>query len=928
MTLPNARRRLSRMRKIQFELLESRRLMAGDSTIHGSKWNDLNENGIRDGGEPGLAGWTMYVDSNTNGQRDAGEPSAVTASDGSYAITGLNAGRHLVSEVPQSGWEQTFPTRNTYPITAITGQPGDGFVSSDNAQITSNGRYVVFESRHATLGNAFSPNIFVLDRQTGLVDRVSRGLNNTLPNSSVQFATISDDGRYIAYQTSATNIASTDTSSNTDVFLFDRGTSVTTQVSVGAANSQSNGNSRFPKISGNGQFIVFESTSSNLVALDTNGTSDVFLYTVATGAISLISKSSGGIIGSAESGNPAISFDGSKVVFASSATNLESPDTNGVRDIFVHSVATGVTQLVSKSAGGAQGNQSSEAPTISGDARFVAFWSNASNLVTTPPTNVPPNVHLVDLQTGAIELVSIGTNGLPTSDAATPPALSFDGRYVVFATASSSATPSLLTDVMWRDRTTGTTRRISRAATGVASGGASSSLDITADGQTVLFASIAKNLVAADNNYSRDVFVVDASFPWQPGTQRVELAASATAGSIDFGNAALDGDLSGALWQDTNRNGVQDSGEQPLVGRQIYIDSNNDSQFNPGEPTVVTGSAGEYAFGSLVPGSYVIRQNLPANWLEYKAPTGYTRVVGQTRTITFDFEELAFNSSSSNTISDYVRDGFVISTAAAGPQQWRIYGTGSVPARPSTDLEAVTLRSIQYLHRNDGQAFTALRMTARTSSPSDTITFDGERQDGSRVTQSFSLTGTPTVLNLTGFTNLSSMRWVNIGNNLTFDDVVLQTVDWRSSDNNFGSMALPGSISGLLYHDLNKNGIQDSGEPALSDRTVYLDINGDNQLGATEPFRQTAADGTYQFTAVDPGTYPVRQRLPTNWYESQPGSGYSVTLAPAQNITGRVFGSWADPVTITGRKWNDLNGNSRRDPGEPGCRLDSLHRQQ
>ncbi len=84
MTLPNARRRLSRMRKIQFELLESRRLMAGDSTIHGSKWNDLNENGIRDGGEPGLAGWTMYVDSNANGQRDAGEPSAVTASDGSY----------------------------------------------------------------------------------------------------------------------------------------------------------------------------------------------------------------------------------------------------------------------------------------------------------------------------------------------------------------------------------------------------------------------------------------------------------------------------------------------------------------------------------------------------------------------------------------------------------------------------------------------------------------------------------------------------------------------------------------------------------------------------------------------------------------------------------------------------------------------------
>ena len=483
--MPTRRRLVSRRfvstrhRRTLFEQLENRWALAGDSIIQGSKWNDLNENGIREGSEPGLPGWTMYVDSNANGQLDAGEPSAITASDGSYSLTDLDAGRHLVAEVPQAGWEQTFPSRASYPVSALTGKPADGFLNSDNPQFSADGRYVVFESNHATLGSTVSPNIFLLDRQTGNVERISRGLTGALPTSSSQFATVSDDGRYVAFQSSATNMASTDTAVNTDVYLFDRVTLVTKHVSLGLANAQSNGESRFPKISANGQFLVFESTSSNLVTADNNNASDIFLYSVGSGSLSLVSKSSVGVQGAAESSSPSISADGSIVTFASSATNLVSPDTNNVRDIFVHTIATGITQRISNSATGIQGNQSSEAPTISGNGRYVAFWSNANNLVSTPPASQPPNVHLVDLQSGAIELISLGSDGLPTSGAAAPAALSFDGRYVAFATSSVTATPSRVMDVMLRDRTEGTTRRLSRSSTGVASGGLSASLDIT-----------------------------------------------------------------------------------------------------------------------------------------------------------------------------------------------------------------------------------------------------------------------------------------------------------------------------------------------------------------------------------------------------------------------------------------------------------------
>ncbi len=571
------------------------------STITGVKWNDSNENGRQDSGEPGLPGWTIYVDSNADGQFNAGEPNAVSAADGSYTISGLAAGKHVVSEVPQAGWEQIFPQSANYPIKRVSLTSGglQGTDNSDNPSVSADGRFVAFESTSILVGDSTIPDIFVFDRLNNTIEKISNGLSGALASSTSSRPSISDDGRYVAFSSFANNLVANDTNSAEDVFVYDRQTQTTIRVSVGPGGVQANAASQMPDISGNGQFVAFQSSASNLTADITNGSSHVFVYEISTGLTSLISKNTAGVIGNNPSSAPSISDDGTVVAFESDASNLVTGDTNTTRDIFVHNRVAGTTQRVSQSSSGNQALNSSFAASISGNGRYVGFWSNWPSLVS--PVSLAPNTFLYDLQTSTIETVSIAPNGTVTSESFARPSISVDGRYVAFSTTASVATPSKVVDVFVRDRLNSTTRRVSRSDAGIAAGGNTPSFALSSDGQTMVFASSAKHLVPNDTNYRSDIFAVDVSFPWVAGAHFVTLAASATASGINFGNALLDGDLSGVAWQDTNRNGLLDLNEPTMNNRQVYIDTNNNSSFDVGEISVLTGPAGAYTFGGLIP---------------------------------------------------------------------------------------------------------------------------------------------------------------------------------------------------------------------------------------------------------------------------------------------------------------------------------------
>lgn len=216
-----------------------------------------------------------------------------------------------------------------------------------------------------------------------------------------------------------------------DVFVHDRHTDQTTRVSVASGGTQANSWSRDPSISADGRYVAFESSASNLVQDDTNGTWDVFVHDRHTNQTTRVSVASNGAQGNSYSGLPSISADGRYVAFWSGAANLVPGDTNGFWDIFVHDRDMDTTKRVSIAYDGAQGDQHSSAPSISANGQYVAFWSHAENLVVDDNNN-DLDIFVHDCETLETALVSVATDGSQAYTDSWGPRISADGRYVTF----------------------------------------------------------------------------------------------------------------------------------------------------------------------------------------------------------------------------------------------------------------------------------------------------------------------------------------------------------------------------------------------------------------------------------------------------------------------------------------------------------------
>jgi Tol biopolymer transport system component len=222
---------------------------------------------------------------------------------------------------------------------------------------------------------------FLRDRQTGETVRVSVNTAGQQGNSNSFFPMPSADGRFVAFESQASNLVAGDTNNNPDVFVRDRQTGQTTRVSVASDATQSNGYSSVDAISADGRYVVFMSAASNLVAGDTNNAEDVFVRDRQTGTTTRISVDSAGVQGNASSNGASLSADGRIVLFQSDANNLVADDRNGATDIFTRNVQTGRTQRVTLSNDGRESNGASGRPTMTPDGAAISFSSNANNLV-------------------------------------------------------------------------------------------------------------------------------------------------------------------------------------------------------------------------------------------------------------------------------------------------------------------------------------------------------------------------------------------------------------------------------------------------------------------------------------------------------------------------------------------------------------------
>ncbi len=395
--------------------------------------------------------------------------------------------------------------------------------------------------------------------------------------------------------------------------------------------------------------------------------------------------------------------------------------------------------------------------------------------------------------------------------------------------------------------------------------------------------------------------------------QIVNVDPDKTVSDVDFGSQILPGTIQGILYNDLNGNGIQDEGETGLQGRTVFIDSNNNGILDQGETATTTSESGNYLLDNVTPGTYSVAQVQEEGWKN----TGGKVVVEP----------------------DNYGDGTVLNNQVPGVTLGENISVKNGQGRASTGSKVFawgSLRSIffqgshAHLNADFDSPVTTVSIDFTNISPNDNIgqlkaydqagnllATDTTRELGRSQTETLTISlndpsiarivaGTPNNSNYGLLDNLTfsgGAQIVNVGQGETVSNV------------DFGSQILPGTIQGILYNDLNGNGIQDEGETGLQGRTVFIDSNNNGILDQGETATTTSESGNYLLDNVTPETHSVAQVQEEGWKNT--GEAQIVNVGPDETVSNVDFGSEEIPG-IKGILYNDLNGNGIQDEGETG----------
>ena len=302
--------------------------------------------------------------------------------------------------------------------------------------LSADARYVLFGSAAALVAGDTNraDDLYIRDRESGRTERV--GPRDFEPNGNSWRGRISPDARYVAFESFATNLVPADSNGQRDVFLQDRQTGVIERMSVSSSGQQSNGDSYWASVSDDGRYVAFQSSASNLVPGDANGVADVFVRDRLTSQTQRISVGRNGTESVRDSGGT-ISADGRFVIFLTSAWNIVAGDTNRSPDVFLWDRQSGNIERASVGPNGVQANGPSYSPMLSADGRYLLFLSYATNLV---PGDVggQPDVFVRDRATGLIERASVSSRGVPANAWSNVGVISRDGRVAAFTSDASN----------------------------------------------------------------------------------------------------------------------------------------------------------------------------------------------------------------------------------------------------------------------------------------------------------------------------------------------------------------------------------------------------------------------------------------------------------------------------------------------------------
>ncbi len=820
-------------------------------------------------------GVTTRVSTDSSGnEAEYGSYDPALSSDGRY-VAFWSGARNLVPGDTNSREDVFVKDTQTGVTTRVStdssGNEGNAG-SAGRPSISSDGRYVAFKSVASNLVPEDTNgvlDVFVKDTQTGVTTRVSTDSSGIEGNEESRYPSISSDGRRVAFQSEASNLVTGDTNEHSDVFVHDTQTGVTETASdTEILYLTGNAGSYDPSISSNGRYIAFRSDASNLVTGDTNGAWDIFVRDTQMGVTTRVSTDSTGTQGNYHSYDPSISSDGRYVAFSSEASNLVMGDTSWPADVFVKDTQTGVTTRVSTDSSGNEADSSSGSPSISADGRYVAFMSWARNLVP-GDTNADPDVFVKDTQTGVTTRMSTDSSGNEADGYSDSPSISADGRYVAFRSFASNLVTGGTSgwEIFVKDTQTGTTTLVSANSDGIEGSGYSYDPSISADGRYVAFSSDAYNLVTGDHNCDRDVFVKDT----QTGvTARVSTDSSGNGGNGDslYPSISSDGRYV-AFWSDATN----------LV---------------PGD---TNGCADVFVKDMQTGATTRVSADSSGNEAD-----GYS----DSPSISADGRYVAFHSFASNlhpddpTMMADVFSRFLIRvnvTAISGPTT-EAGGTATFNvtlASPPTDDVTVPLSSSD--------------LTEGTVVPASVTITPAQWQTGVLVT----VTGVDDVV---------------IDGNTAYTIV---TGDPTSADGNYDALGagdvgdvavtnnddeVPIEISGRKFEDLDADGTDDGGtDPGLDGTTIELWLDGGNTAadfgtGDDTPVTTTVTGvgGLYSFPGLGEGAYYVREAVPWGFAQTTQQAYHTIIAQSGVDVPDRDFGN-AALGSIHGFKFTDVDAD-------------------
>lgn len=395
---------------------------------------------------------------------------------------------------------------------------GTGELGSDDSglgSLSQDGKILAFSSVASQLVSGdFNrlADVFVYDRETGALDCISRSTNTTSLAGQSQNPSMSGDGRWVAFQSSVTNLVASDKNARDDIFVFDRQLHTTTLISLSTNKTALTGDSVNPRFSQDGRFIVFESASDQVCPSDTNQTWDVFLWDRVTNQVQCLSRTPSGRTGNDESHVGSISADGSMIVFTSFADDLVSGDTNNTVDVFLWRKSTGKVELLSRGVNGAVGDDASSGSAISADGRWVSFNSSALNLVSGGPNSLS-STYLFDTQSNSLIQVVPPRLDQRQQGAFSAGRLTRDGKHLIF---SCSITPVLgasnhVDTLVLYDRASGQLEELGKNRIGASATGSTSSAILSFDGRWLALESRAASLIPEVSGDQSQLFLFDRS---------------------------------------------------------------------------------------------------------------------------------------------------------------------------------------------------------------------------------------------------------------------------------------------------------------------------------------------------------------------------------------------------------------------------------